>query len=83
MFEVPRLKQLIEEGIGDCTAHVESDDGEHFSAKVVSARFEGLNRVKQHQLVYGAIGAYMGREIHALALATFTPGAWTSQTGKE
>ncbi len=75
MFEVPRLKKLIEDAIPECTAQIESDDGEHFSAVVVSTSFEGLNRVKQHQLVYGAIGAYMGREIHALAL--------TTRTGKE
>ena len=68
MFEVSRLKQLIEVGIENCTAHVESDDGEHFSATVVAPVFGTLNRVKQHQLVYKAIGAYVGREIHALGV---------------
>ncbi len=81
MFEVSRLKQLIEVGIENCTAHVESDDGEHFSATVVAPVFGTLNRVKQHQLVYKAIGAYVGREIHALQLTTLTPDAWAARTG--
>lgn len=81
MFEVPRLKKLIEDNIGDCTAHVHSDDGEHFSATVVAPVFATLNRVKQHQLVYQAIGVYVGREIHALQLTTLTPDAWTARGG--
>jgi acid stress-induced BolA-like protein IbaG/YrbA len=81
MFEVPRLKQMIEGSIPECTAHVESDDGEHFIATVVAPVFGNLNRVKQHQLVYKAIGAYMGREIHALQLSTLTPSAWAERSG--
>ena len=81
MFEVPRLKKLIEDGIEDCTAMVESDDGEHFQALVVAPIFGTLNRVKQHQLVYQAIGAYVGREIHALQLTTLTPEAWAARSG--
>ena len=29
----------------------------HFKVVVVSEKFEGLNPVKRHQLVYGALGA--------------------------
>ncbi len=81
MFEVPRLKKMIEDHIMDCTALVESDDGEHFQAVVVAPVFGTLNRVKQHQLVYQAIGVYMGREIHALQLTTLTPEAWAARSG--
>ncbi len=81
MFEVPRLKKMIEDGIPDCQAMVESDDGEHFQAVVVASVFGTLNRVKQHQLVYKAIGVYMGREIHALQLTTLTPEAWAARSG--
>ncbi len=81
MFEVPRLKKLIEDGIENCNAMVESDDGEHFQALVVAPIFGTLNRVKQHQLVYQAIGAYVGREIHALQLTTLTPDAWAARSG--
>jgi BolA protein len=44
---------------------------------VVSAQFEGLNRVKRHQKVYGTLGELMG-EFHALALHTYTPEEWAA-----
>lgn len=33
--------------------------------------------VKQHQLVYAALGDAMREEIHALALKTYSPDQWT------
>ena len=45
-------------------------DGDHYRARVVSSAFRGLSRVKQHQLVYAAVGGGMGDELHALALET-------------
>jgi len=37
------------------------------------AAFQGLPRVKQHQLVYAALKGKMGGELHALALETSAP----------
>lgn len=48
-------------------------DGDHYRARIVSATFAGLTRVKQHQLVYQALGGRMGGELHALALETAAP----------
>lgn len=48
-------------------------DGDHYRAKVVSTAFSGLPRVRQHQLVYQALGGRMGGELHALALETAAP----------
>ncbi len=45
-------------------------DGDHYAAKVTSAAFAGLSRVKQHQAVYAALGGRMGGELHALQLTT-------------
>lgn len=45
-------------------------DGDHYRARIVSAAFEGLSRVRQHQLVYAALDGKMGGELHALALET-------------
>lgn len=50
----------------------------HYKAVVVSEQFEGLNAVKRHQKVYGALGGLMG-EFHALALHTYTPEEWARQ----
>lgn len=48
-------------------------DGDHYAARVVSARFVGLPRVKQHKLVYDALGGRMGGVLHALQLTTAVP----------
>lgn len=50
-------------------------DGDHYRARIVSSAFAGLSRVKQHQLVYQALGGRMGGELHALALETSAPPA--------
>jgi stress-induced morphogen len=48
-------------------------DGDHYRAKITSAAFAGVPRVRQHQLVYAALGGKMGGELHALALETGPP----------
>lgn len=51
-------------------------DNNHWKAVIVSSAFEGLNRVKQHQLVYAALKGKMDGaegELHALALETRAP----------
>lgn len=48
-------------------------DGDHYRARIVAPAFQGLSRIKQHQLVYGALKGKMGGELHALALETSAP----------
>jgi stress-induced morphogen len=48
-------------------------DGDHYAARVVSAAFAGMPRVKQHQAVYNALGGRMGGVLHALQLTTAIP----------
>ena len=48
-------------------------DGDHYRARIVSTSFRGLPRVRQHQLVYAALGGRVGNELHALALETSAP----------
>ncbi|KPF91462.1 ATP-binding protein [Novosphingobium sp. AAP83] len=48
-------------------------DGDHYAARVVSPSFAGLSRVKQHKLVYEALGGRMGGVLHALQLTTAVP----------
>ena len=76
MIGPDQIKGWIEAGLA-CD-HVEvQGDGHHFEAVVVSPAFRGKSRVQQHQLVYGALGARMRAEIHALSLTTFTPEDWS------
>lgn len=53
--------------------HAGAREGRHFSVRIVSARFEGLQRVARHRLVYDALHRWMPRGIHALALTALTP----------
>ena len=48
--------------------------GDHLQVSVTSAAFAGLSRVRQHQLVYGALkNEFSTAAIHALALTTAPP----------
>ena len=74
------IKQYIEQGL-ECE-HVEvAGDGRHFEAIVVSALFRDKPKVRQHQLVYAALGDRMREEIHALSMKTLTPEEWNAQGG--
>ena len=48
-------------------------DGDHYAARVVAEAFRGVPRVRQHQMVYAALGGRMGGELHALQLTTAVP----------
>jgi stress-induced morphogen len=76
------VEALIKAGITDATVKVTdlTGGGDHYKATVVSAQFAGKSLVQQHQLVYGTVKSAMASEaIHALALETFTPEAWTAK----
>ena len=78
MVEPRSIEQSIRAGLP--VTHVEvTGDGAHFEAVVVSASFAGLNRVRQHQLVYAALGDRMREEIHALSMKTFSPEEWAAR----
>jgi acid stress-induced BolA-like protein IbaG/YrbA len=53
-------------------------DGRHFFATIVSAQFEGLQRVRRHQRVYAVLGERMREQIHALSMKTLTPAEWAA-----
>lgn len=69
------LESILREGFPDAEIVIEdlAGDGDHYRARIVSAAFAGLTRVRQHQLVYAALKGRMGGELHALALETSTP----------
>ncbi len=47
--------------------------GGHYRIRVVSARFEGVNKVGRHKLVYDCLREMMQKDIHALAMTLLTP----------
>ncbi|HZZ68100.1 MAG TPA: BolA family transcriptional regulator [Phenylobacterium sp.] len=70
-----QLESILRDGFPDAQIAVEdlAGDGDHYKARIVSAAFAGLPRVRQHQLVYAALKGKMGGELHALALETSAP----------
>jgi BolA protein len=45
----------------------------HYRVHLVSDRFEGLNRVSRHRLVYDCLNDMMHTDIHALAIIALAP----------
>ena len=69
---VEALETCLRDAFPDAQIEIRdlAGDGDHYSAKIVSAAFQGLSRVRQHQKVYAALEGRMGVELHALALET-------------
>ena len=70
------IERLIRDAIPDAEVTITdlAGDGDHYAAHVVAPSFAGMNRVKQHQRIYAALGGRMGGELHALQLTTAAPG---------
>ena len=74
-IEAHTIEALIQEAFPSAKVVIDdlAGDGNHYAATVVASEFKGLNRVKQHQLVYAALKGKMDGahgELHALALTT-------------
>jgi len=69
------IERLIRAGLPDAQITLTdlAGDDNHWAAHVVSAAFAGKPRIAQHKMVYAAIGAAMGGELHALQLTTAVP----------
>jgi acid stress-induced BolA-like protein IbaG/YrbA len=68
------VKKLIENGLQDCTATVDGEDGRHFSALVISPAFAGKNRIQKQQMVYATLGNHIANgTIHAISIKALTP----------
>jgi acid stress-induced BolA-like protein IbaG/YrbA len=72
-----RLRSAIEAGLPGARPEVAPRGAGHFEIEVVSTVFAGLPRVKQQQLVYGAIAPLLQGEdapVHAIdRMVTRTP----------
>lgn len=76
---MPMSPRQLEEELRAAFPHAEisiedlAGDGDHYKARIVDPAFKGLPRVRQHQLVYAALGGKVGGTLHALALETSAP----------
>ena len=74
-MDASEIEAMIRSALPDASVEITdlAGDGDHYAARVVSAAFAGMPRVRQHQLVYAALGGRMGGALHALQLTTATP----------
>ena len=74
-MSVDTLRQHLEDAFPEAEIAIEdlAGDGDHYRARIVSAAFAGVSRVRQHQMVYAALKGQMGGDLHALALETSAP----------
>jgi stress-induced morphogen len=74
-MDTAEIERLIKEAIPDAQVQIAdlAGDGDHYAAYVLSNAFVGINRIKQHQMVYAALQGKMGSDLHALALQTGVP----------
>ena len=56
-MSVETLRQHLIEAFPDAEIAIDdlAGDGDHYRARIVSSAFEGMPRVRQHQLVYAAL----------------------------
>jgi stress-induced morphogen len=68
------IKTRIQTALPDAIVHLVdlAGDNDHWQVTVTSPMFTGLSRVKQHKMVYEAIGGDMGTTLHALSVITKT-----------
>ena len=69
---VEEIKKLIKESLPDASIEIKDlmGDNNHYSATIKSSRFNNLNKIEQHKLVYKSLKGKMGNELHALSITT-------------
>lgn len=85
MVTTEQVISMIQANMPDAEVQVNdlTGGGDHLEVTVVSSQFEGQSLVQQHQQVYKAVQSALSSEaIHALALKTYTPEAWSTASAQ-
>ncbi|MEM9136961.1 MAG: BolA family transcriptional regulator [Cyanobacteria bacterium P01_F01_bin.42] len=83
MIRPEQLVTMIKGELPDAEVQVSdlTGGGDHYQATVISEAFAGKTLIQQHQMVYKAVNPVMANNsLHALALKTFTPDRWATQS---
>ena len=69
---IEEIKRLIKEALPDASIEIKDlmGDNNHYSARIKSSKFNNLNKIEQHKLVYKSLKGKMGNELHALSITT-------------
>ena len=69
----PSVCELIDDSALHAGHAGAASGGGHYQLRIISALFEGQNRVNRHRLVYDCLRDLMRSEIHALAITALAP----------
>ena len=69
------LFEILDNGFSESVIEIKdlAGDNDHYAVKIISNEFKGLNKIKQHKLVYDVLGKKMGYTLHALSIKTEVP----------
>ncbi len=74
-----KIKNIIESDILGSKVILNTNDGSHFEAIVISDFFESKNLLDRERLVYRSIGKYIiSGDIHAISIKTYTFSEWNN-----
>jgi stress-induced morphogen len=75
MIEPDDLRRELERAFPGASVDITDLTGtrDHYQVSIVAEAFRGQPRMRQHKLVYEALGALMHGPIHALSLKTAAP----------
>lgn len=75
-MDTDEIKRMISQALpgAEVTVGDVRGDGRHYAVTVTAPQFAGQTRIQQHQLVYKALGACVGEDVHALQITTRVPG---------
>ena len=71
-MDLKEIEKLIKESLPASVIEIQdlAGDGNHYSATIISSKFNGKSKIEQHKIVYAALKGKMGNELHALAIKT-------------
>ena len=71
-LKIEEITNLLKKSLPDAEISIKdlAGDNNHYSATIISKKFNGKSKIEQHKLVYDALRGKMGGELHALALKT-------------
>jgi stress-induced morphogen len=75
MIEPAELRRELERAFPGAQVDITDLTGtrDHYQVSIVAEAFRGQSRMRQHKLVYEALGSLMHGPIHALSLKTSAP----------
>lgn len=73
-MNINSIKEKIKDYIPESKVEVKdtTGTGDHFSVIVISDKFENINLVNRHKMIYESLNQYVTKEIHALQIKTYT-----------